>query len=50
MAMAKNVMCDLPPDPPAETMHHGPHEAGTLLGRKDRDRAGGQAGEDEEFS
>ena len=48
MAMAKNVMRDLAPDPPAESMHHRPHEAGALLGRKDRDRAGGQAGEDEE--
>ena len=50
MAMAKKVVRDLPPDPPAETMHHGPHEAGALLGRKDRDRADGEAREDEVVS
>ncbi len=47
MAMAKNVVRDLAPDPPAEPMHHGPHEAGALLGREDRDCADGQAGEDD---
>jgi hypothetical protein len=46
MAMAKNVMRDLAPDAPAEPMHDRPDEAGALLGRKDRDRADGQAGED----
>ncbi len=46
MAMAKDVMRDLAPDPPAEPMHHRPHEAGALLWRKDGDRASGQAGQD----
>jgi hypothetical protein len=41
MAMAKNVVRDLAPDPPAESMHHGPHESEALLGRKDRDRPHG---------
>ena len=47
MVMAKNVMRDLAPDPPAEPMHHGLHQAGALLRRKDRDRASGETGEDE---
>jgi len=46
MAMAKNVVRDLAPDPPSESMHHRPYESGALLGRKDRDRANGQARED----
>src|SRR5271157_1476459 len=46
MAMAKNVERDLAPDSPAELMHHGPHQAGALLRRKDRDRTDGQACED----
>ena len=46
MAMAKNVVRDLAPDPPAEPMHHGAHQAGALLRRKDRYRSDGQAGED----
>jgi hypothetical protein len=47
MAMAKNVVRDLAPDPPAEPMDDGPHQAGALLRRKDRDRADRQAGEDD---
>ena len=46
MAMARNVVHDLAPDSPAEPKHHGPHQAGALLRRKDRDRADGQACED----
>jgi hypothetical protein len=46
MAMAKNVVRDLAPDPPAETMHHGLHQARAMLRRKVRDRTDGQAGED----
>jgi len=46
MAMAKNVVRDLAPDPPAESMHDGRHQAGALLRRKDRYRSDGQAGED----
>ena len=46
MAMAKNVVRDLAPDPPAEPMHDGRHQAGALLRRKNRDRADGQACED----
>jgi hypothetical protein len=46
MAMAKKGVRDLAPDPPAEPMHHGLHQAGAMLRRKDRDRTDGQAGED----
>ncbi len=46
MAMAKNVVRDLPPDPPSDSMHRRPHESGALLGRKDGDRADGETRED----
>jgi hypothetical protein len=41
MAMAKKAVRDLAADSPAEPMHHGPHQAGALRRRKDRDRADG---------
>ena len=49
--MHEHIMGDLEPDPPAESIDDGVHEARAVIAREDRDRHHGEAGEkDESYS
>jgi hypothetical protein len=45
--MTKHAMSNLAPHSPAKPMDDRAHEPGALVGRKDRDRAGDKAHNDE---